>query len=132
MAPAREGGGTDRARHVHSLARVAVSKATPTVRPPALRGYVPDEHIESDDSCPSFFAHTCSSPLEGPPLTRKMPERGQAARWSPQGSGCARQRHLAEVRGKGKRSRRKRMAWRSGDSNENSGKVGRVVRTHAA
>ena len=32
----------------------------------------------------------------GPPLARKMPERGQAARWSPQGSRCARQRHLAE------------------------------------
>ena len=42
----------------------------------------------------------------------------RAARWSPQGSRCAWQRHLAEVSGRGRRRLRNRMARKSGDTNE--------------
>ena len=79
-------------------------------------------------AAPASLHTRAAARSRGPPLARKMPERGRAARrWSPQGSRCARQRHLAEVNGKGRRSLRNRMARKSGDSNENSGRVGRVA-----
>ena len=137
--------------YVRSLARLAVSKAAPAVRPPALRGRPAAVRGETSvvstaswapphsgrplamtsmrrsswragstfksltstlraTAAPASLHTRAAARSRGPPLARKMPERGQAARWSPQGSRCARQRHLAEVSGRGKRSLRRRMA----------------------
>ena len=140
--------------YVRSLARLAVSKAAPAVRPPALRGRPAAVRGETSvvstaswapphsgrplamtsmrrsswragstfksltstlraTAAPASLHTRAAARSRGPPLARKMPERGQAARWSPQGSRCARQRHLAEVSGRGKRSLRRRMARKS-------------------
>ena len=144
--------------YVRSLARLAVSKAAPAVRPPALCGRpaaVSGETsvVSTASWAPShsgrplamtsmrrsfwragstFKSLTSTLRATAAPASLHTRAAGQAARWSPQGSRCALQRHLAEVSGRGKRSLRRRMARKIGDSKENSGKVGRVVRTRAA
>ncbi|OLP90016.1 hypothetical protein AK812_SmicGene28430 [Symbiodinium microadriaticum] len=56
----------------------------------------------------------------GSPRERKMPERGQAARWSPRGSTGRRQRQAAASRGKSKRNRRSNKARKIDESKVNA------------
>ena len=79
---------------------------------------------------PSLSADTGSS--TGSPRERKMPEQGQAARWSPRGSTGRRQRQAAASRGKGKRSRRSNKARKTGESKVSSWQEGRAVRIREA
>ena len=68
----------------------------------------------------------------GPPLARRTPDRGHAARWSPKRSCSCRQRQRAEVKGRGRRSRRRSNTRKSGELRDSSGETGLVVKTLAA
>ena len=66
------------------------------------------------------------------PLDLKVPDRGQAARWSPKGSKGCWHRHLAGVCGRGRRRRLSKRARKWAGSKTSSGDVGKVVKMVAA